>query len=179
MALRSDAAQNRERILAVAREALTEDGDASLNSIAKRAGVGPGTLYRHFPNRESLVLEVFRTEVQGLAARTSELLRTEPPLDAFRQWSRRLAAYLKIKRGLGEALTGAVHDAMTTESHGPVIAGITALLDAGVADGSIRPGVDPDDLLLMMGALWRVPPGPAGERQADRLLELIVSALRP
>lgn len=177
MALRSDAAQNRERILAVARVALTEDGDASLNSIAKLAGVGPGTLYRHFPNREALVLEVFRTEVQKLVDWASELLRSHAPLDAFRIWSTRLASYVTIKRGLAEALTGAAHDAVTAESHGPVIAGITALLDAGVADGTIRPGVDPDDLLLLMGALWRVS-GPDGDRQVERLLDLMISGLR-
>jgi AcrR family transcriptional regulator len=179
MALRSDAAQNRERILAVARVALTEDGDASLNSIAKQAGVGPGTLYRHFPNRESLVLAVFRTEVQRLADWAPELLASEPPLAALRRWSTRLASYVTIKRGLGDALTGPAHDAVTTESHGPVISGLTALLDAGVAAGSIRPGIDPDDLLLLMGALWRVPPGPDSTQQIGRLLDLMISGLRP
>ena len=178
MPQRSDAQQNRERILSVAREVLTEDGDASLNSIAKRAGVGPGTLYRHFPNRESLVLEVFRAEVQKLVDWAPELLRTEPPLIALRRWFERLAGYIVIKRGLGDALTAATHDAVTDETHGPVIGAIAMILRAGEADGTIRPDLDPDDVLLMMGCVWRVPPGPAGERQAGRLLDLVIDSLR-
>ncbi|MFG1709868.1 TetR/AcrR family transcriptional regulator [Nonomuraea sp. M3C6] len=178
MPQRSDAQQNRERILSVAREALTEDGDASLNSIAKRAGVGPGTLYRHFPNRESLVLEVFRAEVHKLADWAPELLRTEPPLIALRRWFQRLASYIAIKRGLGDALTAATHDAVTNETYGPVIGAIAVILRAGEADGTIRPDLDPDDVLLMMGCVWRVSPGPAGEKQAERLLDLIIDSLR-
>jgi AcrR family transcriptional regulator len=179
MPQRSDAQHNRARILTVAREALTEDGDASLNSIAKRAGVGPGTLYRHFPNRETLVLEVFRAEVQKLVDWAPELLHTEPPLVALRRWFARLATYITIKRGLGEALTATAHDSVTTETHGPVIGAIEVLLAAGVADGSIRPGLDPDDVLMLMSCVWRVPAGPAGEAQADRLLDLITGSLRP
>jgi AcrR family transcriptional regulator len=179
MSQRTDAQVNRARILAVAREALTDNGDASLNSIAKRAGVGPGTLYRHFPNRESLILEVFRAEVQKLVDWAPELLREEPPLGALRRWFERLAEYIRIKRGLGDALTAANHDSVTNETHGPVIGAIRVFLDAGEADGSIRPGLDPDDVLLMMGCVWRVAPGPAGRDQATRLLDLVVDSLRP
>lgn len=177
MPQRSDAQQNRARILGVAREALTEDGEASLNSIAKRAGVGPGTLYRHFPNRESLVLAVFRAEVQKLVDWAPELLRTEPPMVALRRWFERLAGYIVIKHGLGEALTAATQDAVTNETHGPVIGAIAVILRAGEADGTIRAGLDPDDVLLMMGCVWRVPPGPAGAEQADRLLDLVIDSL--
>ena len=176
---RSDAQQNRARILAVARDVLTEDGDASLNSIAKRAGVGPGTLYRHFPSREALVLEVFRAEVQKLVNWAPELLATEPPLRALRLWFERLATYITIKRGLGDALTAAAHDAVTHETHGPATGAIRTLLAAGEDDGSIRPGMNPDDVLLLMGCIWRVPPGPVGHEQAQRLLDLALDALRP
>jgi AcrR family transcriptional regulator len=179
MSQRSDAQQNRARILAVARQALTEDGDASLNSIAKLAEVGPGTLYRHFPNRESLVLEVFRSEVQKLVDWAPELLRTQPPLGALRLWFQRLAAYISIKRGLGDALTAGGHVAVTNETHGPVIDAVGAMLRAGEQDGTVRPGLDPDDVLLMVGCTWRVPPGPAGEAQAGRLLDLVLDSLRP
>lgn len=174
MPQRSDAQQNRAAILAVAREMLIEDGDASLNSIAKRAGVGPGTLYRHFPNREALVLAVFRSEVQKLVDWAPELLRTEPPLVALRRWFQRLAGQIVIKRGLGDALTAVSHDAVTNETYGPVIGAITTLLRAGEADGVIRPGLDPDDVLLMMGCVWRAE-GPA---QAERLLDLVIDGLR-
>lgn len=178
MGQRSDAQQNRTRILAVAREALTEDGSTSLNSIAKRAGVGPGTLYRHFPNREALVLEVFRTEVQRLADWAPELLLTETPLMALRQWFERLASYITIKHGLGNALTATAHDAMTKESHGPVTDAIRTMLQAGEKDGTIRPGLDPDDVLMLMSCVWRVPDSPAGQRQAQRLLDLVLQSMR-
>jgi len=178
MPQRSDAQQNRARILSVARQALTEDGDASLNSIAKRAEVGPGTLYRHFPNREALVLEVFRAEVQRLVDQVPTLLGSEPPLMALRHWFERLATYITIKRGLGDALTAAAHDSITNETHGPVIGAIGTILRAGEEDGTIQPGLDPDDVLLLMSCVWRVPPGPAGEKQAGRLLDLIIDSLR-
>lgn len=178
MPQRSDAQQNREHILDVAREALTADGDASLNSIAKAAGVGAGTLYRHFPNRESLVLAVYRAEVQRLVDGAAELLEQEAPLDALRHWFEPLAAYIRLKRGLGDALTAANHAAVTDETYGPVIGVIRLILRAGEADGTIRPGLDPDDVLLMMGCVWRVPPGPEGARQASRLLDLVIDAYR-
>lgn len=176
--LRSDAQQNRARILEVAREVLTADGDASLNSIAKKAGVGAGTLYRHFPSRESLVLAVYRREVQRLVDWVPQLLEHERPLTALRLWSERLAADVRIKRGLGDALTAANHDAVTRETYGPVIGAIARMLRAGEEEGTIRPGLDPDDVLLMMGCLWRVPPGPDGEKQATRLLNLLLDSLR-
>jgi AcrR family transcriptional regulator len=175
---RADARQNRARILEVATAALARDGDASLNSVAKLAGVGAGTLYRHFPNREALVLAVYRAEVQRLADDVPGLLAEHPPLDALRTWFSRLAASIRLKQGLGDALTAANHAAATAESYGPVIAAIRTLLAAGEADGSIRPGLDPDDVLMLMGAVWRVPAGEDGRDQAERLLDLVVESLR-
>lgn len=175
--IRSDAQQNRARILEVARDVLTQDADASLNSIAKRAGVGAGTLYRHFPNRESLVLSVYRSEVQRLVEWGPKLLDREAPLDALRQWFERLADYVTIKRGLGDALTTAQYDSVNRESYGPVIDAISLMLRAGEADGTIRPGLDPADVLLAMGCLWRVPPGSDGLRQRGHLLDIVVNGL--
>jgi AcrR family transcriptional regulator len=175
---RPDAVANRARIVEVAREALAADAGASLNSITKRAGVGPGTLYRHFPTREALVLAVYRAEVQGLVDRVPALLDELAPLPALRTWFAQLAGYIRLKRGLGEALTAVDHDAVTAETHGPVVAAIGALLTAGERDGSIRPGLHPDDVLLLMSGVWRTPPGPSGRAQADRLLDLVVESLR-
>jgi AcrR family transcriptional regulator len=175
---RADARQNRARILEVAAQALAEDGDASLNSVAKLAGVGAGTLYRHFPTREALVLAVYRAEVRRLADQVPALLAAEPPLAALRTWFTQLAASIRLKRGLGDALTAAHHAAATAESYGPVIEAIRTLLAAGEADGSVRPGLDPDDVLLLMGAVWRVPAGEAGHEQAERLLDMVVESLR-
>src|ERR1700746_127892 len=101
-ALRADAQLNRERILEAARDALTASGDASLNSIAKKAGVGPGTLYRHFPNREALVLAVYRYDVQRLVDAAPGLLEHHAPLAAVRIWFERLTGYLRLKHGLGD-----------------------------------------------------------------------------
>jgi AcrR family transcriptional regulator len=171
---RADAQQNRARILDVARDALAADGGASLNSIAQRAGVGPGTLYRHFPNREALVLAVSRAEIDALTERAPQALQRLTPLAAFRELTEQLAALIRIKHGLGDALTPADHEAVTTGSHGPVVAAIGRILRAGERDGTIRPGLDPDDVLVLMGGVWRVP---AGER-ADRLLDLVVESLR-
>jgi AcrR family transcriptional regulator len=171
---RADAQHNRARILEVARDALATDGEASLNSIAQKAGVGPGTLYRHFPNRESLVLAVYRAEIDRLTDRAPEVMQRLAPLAAFRELTTQLAELIRIKRGLGDALTPANHEAVTTESHGPVVAAIEQILRAGERDGTVRPGLDPDDVLVLMGGVWRVP---AGER-AERLLDLVVESLR-
>lgn len=175
---RTDAQQNRDRIVEVARDALAASGDASLNSIAKRAGVGAGTLYRHFPNREALVLAVYRHEVQRLVDWVPELLAEQPPLTAFRLWCERLASYVRIKHGLGDALGAATRQTMMDETYAPVIDAIARLLGACERAGAVRPGLDPDDVLLLMGCLWRVGVGDAGERQATRLLDLIIAGLR-
>jgi len=176
--LRSDAQQNRDRILEAAREAFADTGDASLNSIAKRAGVGPGTLYRHFPTREALVLAVYRYDVQKLADAATELLASQQPLRALRLWCERLAHYGLIKHGLADVLHSATSDGLAGESYGPVIGAITALLTACEQDGSIRPGIDPDDILLLLGVLWRIDPGPDAATRATRLLDLVMAGLQ-
>lgn len=176
--LRADAQQNRARILDAARQAFAESGDASLNSIAKKAGVGPGTLYRHFPNREALVLAVYRYDVQKLADSATELLAEYPPVRALRLWFDRLAYYGMIKHGLAEVLHAATSDGLAGETYGPVIGAITLLLTACEHDGAIRPGIDPDDILLLLGFLWRIDPGAGAEARVARLLDLITAGLQ-
>jgi AcrR family transcriptional regulator len=176
--LRADAQQNRQRILEAAREAFAASGEASLNSIAKKAGVGPGTLYRHFPSREALVLAVYRYDVQKLADSAAELLAAHPPLKALRLWFDRLAYYGMIKHGLADVLHSATSDGLTGETYGPVIGAITSLLTACTQDGSVRPGLDPDDVLLLLGFLWRIDPGPDAEARRTRLLDLIIDGLQ-
>ena len=177
--LRSDAQQNRDRLLAVAVEALTESTTASLNSIAKQAGVGIGTLYRHFPTREALLLEVYRNEVQSLADLAPALLAERPPLDALRAWMDRLAHYGTAKAGLGDALSAIVsHDGLAAESYGPIIGALTLLLDANTKAGTIRPGVIPDDVLLILGFLWRIDPKSDWQAQSARLLDILIDGLR-
>ncbi|MDR1427531.1 MAG: TetR/AcrR family transcriptional regulator, partial [Bifidobacteriaceae bacterium] len=176
-ARRSDALRNRERLLKAAGKAFARDGAASLNEIAKLAGVGPGTLYRHFPSRQDLILAVYQDGIDQLVGSVPALLAAHPPLAALRVWFRRLAGYVRIKHGLGEALSTAVVQAAVDEAYAPVTAAVALLLKAAEGEGAIRPGVDPADLLLLMGALWRVPAGAAGEAQAERILDLAVNSL--
>ncbi|WP_445166025.1 TetR/AcrR family transcriptional regulator [Mycolicibacterium sp. Dal123E01] len=174
---RADAQRNKVRILEVALPAFAANPQVSLNAIAKLAGVGPGTLYRHFPTRESLLLSVYQEEIQTLGADVERLLETRSPLDAFRTWSRKLAELTRLKHGLGEALESPAAEAVISASYEPVTAAIRRLLDAAANNGDIRPDVDAGDVLLLLSALWRVPAGRQGLEQADRLLDMIVDSL--
>ncbi|KAA0943202.1 TetR/AcrR family transcriptional regulator [Streptomyces apricus] len=173
--VRSDARENRARILTAAREALAADGSTSMNQIAQRAGVGPGTLYRNFPTRESLVLAVYQDEVARIIATVPGLLERMPPLEALRHWTADLVEAMRRKHGLGDALSPGAHQAISEQSYGPVIAAITQLLDAGKEDGTIRADADARDFLQLTGALWRAAPGP--EDRSSHMLALILDGL--
>lgn len=172
---RADARENRARILGVAREALAEDGSTSMNQIARRAGVGPGTLYRNFPTREALALAVYQFEIDQLTGSVPGLLASFPPREALRRWTTDLVSAMRRKHGLGDALSPAGHQSATGQSYGPVIAAITQLLAAGKHDGTIRPDADPRDFLQLTGALWRAATGP--EDRSQPMLSLILDGL--
>ncbi|MGZ8177991.1 TetR/AcrR family transcriptional regulator [Williamsia sp. SKLECPSW1] len=174
--VRSDARDNRERVLAAARAAFAEDGQTSLNQIAKRAEVGPGTLYRHFPTREALVLAVYEDEVERIIGSVPALLASSTPLEALRQWTTILVAAMRQKHGLGDALGPAAHRAITERTYDPVIEAITTLFDAGKLDGTIRADADPRDFLQLTAALWRAAPGPSD--RSPHMLALILDGLR-
>ncbi|MEU0791098.1 TetR/AcrR family transcriptional regulator [Amycolatopsis sp. NPDC005961] len=173
--VRSDARENRARILQVAREAFAEGSDVSMNRIAQLAGVGPGTLYRNFPTREALVLAIYQDEVDRLIGSVPELLAELAPLEALRRWTVELVAAMRKKHGLGDALSPGAHQTITEQTYGPVIAAITRLLDAGKAGGTIRPDADPRDFLQLTGALWRAASGP--EDRSASMLALILDGL--
>jgi AcrR family transcriptional regulator len=175
---RMAAARNRATILEVAHELLAESAAVSMNEIAKRAGVGPGTLYRHFPTREDLILAVYRHDVQKLVDSVDEALAKRPPLLAFTTWFETLAAYIRVKHGLGDALHNAAIQHAIDETYAPVVVAVTRLLDACVADGSVRPDLDPGDILLLMGYLWRVGPGEDGIAQGRRLTQIVLDGIR-
>lgn len=175
---RTAAARNRAAILKAARALLAASPDTSMNEIAKRAGVGAGTLYRHFPTREDLILAVYRHEVQDLVSSVDRVLAQHPPLDAFVAWFEELACYVRIKHGLGEALHNAAIYNAIDETYAPVVAAVRKLLDACVADGSVRPGLDPADVLLLMGYLWRTVPGDEGINQGRRLTQIVLDGIR-
>lgn len=174
VAMRADARLNRARILSVAFRAFADDPDVSLNTIGKLAGVGAGTLYRHFPTREDLILAVHRQELQSIVDSVHDLVAEYPPLDALRVWLLRLADFARVKHGLGEALQAAVDEDATT----PITEAVAVLLGAGERAGEVRPGLDAADVLLLMGFLWRRAAGDAGDEQPRRVLDLAISGLR-
>ena len=161
---RRAAARNRVAILEVAHELLAESAAVSMNEIAKRAGVGAGTLYRH--------------DVQKLVDSVDEILATHRPLEAFTAWFETLAAYIRVKHGLGEALHNAAIQNAIDETYAPVVAAVTKLLDACAADNSVRRDLDPADVLLLMGYLWRVAPDEDGIRQGRRLTQIVLDGIR-
>ncbi len=175
---REAAARNRATILEVARDLLAESPTASMNEIAKRAGVGAGTLYRHFPTREALILAGYRHEVQKLVDSVDEELATARPVDAFVHWFETLARYVRLKHGLGDALHNAALQNAINETYAPVVAAVAKLLEACLADGSVRDGLDPADILLLMGFMWRVGPDQDGTEQAHRLVQIVFDGIR-
>lgn len=177
-ALRADAQENRSRILDVARRMLTADTNASMNAIAKAAGVGPGTLYRHFPNRDALVLDIYRHDIRQMVDLAPALIAAHPPLEALRLWLDRLAAYGRVKASVAEALHAVMTDSVHGETYGPMVDAIDQLLKAGQKAGVLRPGLDAEDLLWLLGFLWRTPPGPEGEARANRLLDMTLESLK-
>ncbi|MFF7230978.1 TetR family transcriptional regulator [Streptomyces sioyaensis] len=178
--LRSDAQRNRERILEVALAELTHSADAPLSAIAKKAGVGQGTFYRNFPNRESLVLEVYRYEVQQVADAASQLLETRTPEQALREWMDRLAQYAMAKAGLADAMRKATSacGSLAGLGHGPVTSAVVLLLKANEDAGTIRPDVTPDDFVLAIAGLWQIDPHSDWQSRAGRLLDLVMDGLR-
>ncbi len=176
--LRSDAEQNRARILAAARAALTESGAATLSSIAKLAGVGQGTIYRHFPTREALLLAVYRQDVQSVIDAAPALLAAHPPAQALRLWFDRLASYGRIKHGLADALEAATRADLSGEYYGQVAGAITLLLQACQQAGAVRQDVDADEVLLLVAFLWRID-NTAFQTRSRHLLDLVMDGLHP
>ncbi|MET9657781.1 TetR/AcrR family transcriptional regulator [Streptomyces sp. NPDC006510] len=178
--LRPDAQRNRERILEVALAELTRAADAPLSTIAKKAGVGQGTFYRNFPNREALVLEVYRYEMQQVADTAAQLLRTRAPDRALREWMDRLAQYAMAKAGLADALRKSTskYGSLAQLGHGPVTQAVTMLLNANEKAGAIRPGLTPDDFVLAIAGLWQLDPHSDWQPRATRLLDLVMDGLR-
>jgi AcrR family transcriptional regulator len=177
--LRADAQQNRQRILGAARAAFTASGDASLNSIAKAAGVGPGTLYRHFPSREDLILAVYERDVRALAESAGELLALHPPLRALRLWLERMADYGVTRHSVADALLHtATNSDLAGRQYAPVVGAVRTILSACEGDGTIGPGIAADDVLLLLAFVWRIDPGPGAAQRAGRLLDVIIAGLQ-
>jgi AcrR family transcriptional regulator len=179
--LRADALRNRDRLLDAAVRAFSQEGpEITLDAIARDAGVGIGTLYRHFPTREALVEAAYRNELAKLGDSAAELLRDLPPDEATRVWMDRFIDYLSTKRGMADALrlviaTGANPFA---QSRDRLLAAITLLLEAGAAAGAVRADVAPADVLAGLSGVSLAAGGPDQREQARRLLDLLMDGLR-
>jgi AcrR family transcriptional regulator len=177
--LRSDAQRNRERILDVALAELTRCPDVPLSAIAKKAGVGQGTFYRNFPNREALVLEIYRHEMQQVADNAAQLLAQLPPQQALRTWMDRLAEFAMTKAGLADAirLATSAPGSPAKPTHTPVTDAAELLLRANEDAGTIRPGLTPEDFMLAIAGLWQMTPADDWRPRAKRLLDLVMDGL--
>jgi AcrR family transcriptional regulator len=179
---RADAERNRERILQVAKVAFTRSGaHVSLDDIARQSGVGPGTLYRHFPTREALLEGVYRTEVAQLADAQKEFSRTLPPLEALRAWMLLFVDYIATKQIIAAALNSLLGGpAKLFESSGTQIrSAIHSLVERAVASGDIRPDLDPLDLLRALVGVSNVSSVPDWRESAKRLVQILLAGSRP
>nr|WP_202485012.1 MULTISPECIES: TetR/AcrR family transcriptional regulator [unclassified Streptomyces] len=166
--------------MCVAMAELTERPDAPLSTIARKAGVGQGTFYRNFPNREALVLEIYRYEMQQVAEAAAELLRTRAPAAALREWMDRLARFAMTKAGLADAIRLVTSAPGSPDKPGPapVTEAAGTLLRANEEAGTIRPGITPDDFFLAIAGLWQLDPQEEWQPRAARLLDLVMDGLR-
>lgn len=179
--LRSDARRNRDHLLATAATLYDARGvDVPLDEVARTAGVGIGTLYRHFPSRDALIEAVYRREVQLLTADVDDLLRDRPADEALAGWMRSFAGYVAKKRGMATALKAVLgaDSPLFAQSHDRIRGAIATLVDAAVADGSIRDDVDPEDLLRAMGGICMATDTPGWADRTGRLVDLLMDGLR-
>ena len=179
---RTDAQRNRERILEVAKEAFTRHGaEASLDEIAKQAGVGPGTLYRHFPTRDALIEAVYRSEVEKLAAAECKFAKAMPPVEALRAWMLLFVDHIAAKQIIAPALNSMVGgpSKLFECSRGLVQGAIEGLVKRAIKSGDIRRDLEPFDLLRALIGVAHVASGPGWQQSARRLVDILITGSRP
>ena len=179
---RADARRNRDSLLEAAKAAFAEVGaEASLDEIARRAGVGIGTLYRHFPTRDAVVEAVYRREVQQLADAAPRLVETLPPAEALRAWMRLFIDYIAAKKVIAPALKSSVGggSAVYADSSVRINEAMALLVEGARARGDIRPNADSADLLRALVGFAYVNSAPDWEASARRLIDLLIDGLRP
>jgi AcrR family transcriptional regulator len=179
---RADAERNRDRILEVAKDAFTKFGaEASLDEIAKQAGVGAGTLYRHFPSREALIEAVYRTEVEKLAAAERNFAETMPPIEALRAWMTLFVDYIAAKKIIAPVLNTLLGGASKVfeSSHTQIWDAIRALVKRAIKSGDIRKDLDPIDLLRALIGVSNVATGADWQQSAKRLVDILITGSRP
>lgn len=179
---RADAQRNRERILEIAKEEFTRAGaETSLDEIATRAGVGAGTLYRHFPTREALLEAVYRTEVEKLAAAERKFAETMPPVEALRAWMLLFVDYIAAKQIIAPALNTLVGGSskLYEATRGQVQGAIEALVKRAIKSGDVRKDLEPFDLLRALIGVSYVSTSPDWKQSAKRLVDILITGSRP
>lgn len=179
---RADAQRNRERLLGVAKEAFRKYGaNASLDDVAKQAGVGAGTLYRHFPNRDALIEAVYRNEVEKLAAAERELSEKLTPVEALRAWMLLFVDYIAAKQIIVPALNTLAGGASKVYegSRERVQCAISGLVKRAIASGDMREDIEPFDLLRALIGVSNVALGPDWQHSARRLVDILIAGSRP
>ena len=179
---RADAQRNRERILEVSKEAFSRSGaNASLDDIAKQAGVGPGTLYRHFPTRDALIEAVYRTEVEHLAAAERKFAESMPPIEALRAWMLLFVDHIATKQIIGPALNTFVGgpSKLYEGSRGQIQGAIDGLVKRAIKSGDIGKDLEPFDLLRALIGVSSVASSTDWQQSAKRLVDILIAGSRP
>jgi len=179
---RSDAQRNRERILEVAKEAFTRSGaNTSLDDIAKHVGVGPGTLYRHFPTREELLQAVYRSELEKLAAAERKFAQIMSPIEALRTWLLLFVDAIETKQIIAPALQTLIGDPkkVFAASYAQIHQAIHALVERAIESGDIRKDLEPFDLVRALIGVSNVASSPDWQQSAKRLVDILITGSRP
>ncbi|ONI85019.1 TetR family transcriptional regulator [Saccharothrix sp. ALI-22-I] len=176
--MRADARRNQERIVAVAGDAIAEHGaDASLEEIARRAGVGSATLHRHFPTRQALLEAVFRDRVEALCDQARSIAAELPPGPALAAWLRAVGRHAAANRGLAASLMRGADPSLGATCHAMITTAAEDLVTAAQRTRDVRPDVAVVDLLKLTSAISLSTEG--NPTEADRLLTLALTGVRP
>src|ERR1700730_251138 len=178
---RADAVRNRERVLKAAKAVFSAGGpDASLEAVARQAGVGIGTLYRHFPTREALFEAVYRREVQHLAELAERLKQQAEPLDALRRWMRSIVKFVATKKGMSAALALAAYQnsELFSVSFDRLTRAVGGLLERALATGEIRDDISSEDLLRALVGMCYMHDQPGWQASVLRLVDVFIDGLR-
>ena len=178
---RADAIRNRERVLEAAKAVFSEGGpEASLEAVARRAGVGIGTLYRHFPTREALYEAVYRREVEQLVELAKHLKAETAPVEALRHWLRAGVEFMATKKGMAAALALAAHSSseLVVYSIDRLTGALGQLLQRAAATGELRSDIDAEDLLRTLVGMCYAQDGPGWQAKVLRLVDIFVDGLR-
>lgn len=179
---RADAQRNRARILEVAKQVFTRDGAAaSLDDIARQAGIGPGTLYRHFPTRDALIEAVYRSEVEKLAAAGQHLAATKPPLEALRAWMFLFIEHVSQKKLIIPAMDTVAGGSMRLiESSRSLIHGaFIRLVERAITSGDLRHDTVPEDFVRALIGVFHTASTPDWEQSARRIVDILIAGSRP